>query len=85
MGPMADQAGQSDPGSHPNAHAGEALSGSHASMDDHGGDHGHDDHNMGEGHEAEALGPVDVTMWGAAVLGVALGLVVFLAVIQALS
>lgn len=38
-----------------------------------------DDH----GHEATALGPVDVTMWGAAALGVVLGLVVFVALIQA--
>lgn len=78
---MADQAGHSDPGSHPNAHAGETLSESHASMADHASDR----HNMGDEHEGTALGPVDVTMWGAAILGIALGLVVFLALIQALS
>ena len=38
---------------------------------DHGGDHGHDDH----AHAEEALGPIDVTLWGAFVLGILLGLV----------
>ena len=43
----------------------------HHSTDDHGDDHGHDDHAHGE----EPLGPIDVRAWGAAILGVALGLV----------
>ena len=67
------------------AHAGEAMVGPHGTMDDHGAEHGHDDHNMGEGHEAAALGPIDVTAWGAAILGIALGLVVLVAFMQALS
>ena len=45
--------------------------------DDHGDDHGH-----GGG---EALGPIDVKAWGAALLGIALGLVVLIALIQAVS
>jgi hypothetical protein len=49
-----------------------------AHVDAHGA--GHDD-----GHDGEALGPVDAGMWGAAVLGVALGLVVFLALVYAVS
>jgi hypothetical protein len=44
----------------------------------------HDDHDMGEGHEATALGPIDITMWGAAILGIALGLVVLLGFVWAL-
>lgn len=39
--------------------------------EDHGDDHGHDDH----AHAEEALGPVDYPLWGAFVLGIALGLV----------
>ena len=35
-------------------------------------DHGHDDHAHGE----EQLGPIDVAAWGAAALGIALGIVV---------
>ena len=83
MGSMADHAAA--PASHPNPHAGEELVGAHASMDDHGGDHGHDDHNMGEGHEAAALGPIDVMSWGALLLGIALGLVTLIAFMQALT
>jgi len=44
----------------------------HHSTDDHGDDHGHDDH----AHADEALGPIDVKAWGAAILGLALGTVV---------
>ena len=66
------------------APAGESV-GPHGTMDDHGADHGHDDHNLGDGHEAASLGPIDVTAWGAAVLGIALGLVVLIAFLQALS
>lgn len=41
--------------------------------DAHGTDLGHDDHAHGDG---EALGPVDLTAWGAGALGVLLGLIV---------
>jgi hypothetical protein len=58
------------------------MVGPHESPDDHGGDHGHDDHAHGGG---EALGPIDVTAWGALLLGIALGLVVLFAMIQAVS
>ena len=80
---MADHAAA--PASHPNPHADEELSGAHASMDDHGDDHGHDDHNMGEGHETIELGPIDIMSWGALVLGILLGLVMLVAFLQALS
>jgi hypothetical protein len=43
----------------------------HHAVDDHGDDHGHDDHAHGE----EPLGPIDLRAWGAALLGVVLGLV----------
>ena len=52
---------------------------------DHGDDHASDVHTMGEGHGGEALGPIDVTAWGAAILGIVLGLVVLLALLQALA
>lgn len=58
------------------------MVGPHESTDDHGWDHGHDDHAHGSG---EALGPIDVTAWGALLLGIALGLVVLFAMIQAVS
>jgi hypothetical protein len=51
----------------------------HHSTDDHGADHGHDDH----AHAEEPLGPIDVPIWGAGVIGVALGLAVVLAFILA--
>jgi hypothetical protein len=63
----------------PDPHAGESMAGPHGSVEDHGGADGHDDH----AHSGETLGPVDVPMWGAAVLGIALGLVVMLAFVQA--
>jgi hypothetical protein len=80
MGSMADPTA---PAEHPNPHAGEMLAGSHATMDDHGADHGHDDHNLGEGHGGEALGPFDMKLWGAAALGIVLGLAVVVALMQA--
>jgi hypothetical protein len=65
-------------------HAGESMAGPHGSAEDHGDAHGPDDHaHGGEAHGGEALGPVDVPMWGAAALGIALGLVVMLAFVQA--
>ena len=42
--------------------------------------HGHDDHSRG----AE-MGPVDIRAWGALAVGIALGLVVVLALVQSLS
>lgn len=64
---------------HANPHAGEGMVGPHGAADDHGGDHGHDDH----AHGGERLGPIDLPMWGAAVLGVVLGLIVLFAFVQA--
>jgi hypothetical protein len=53
----------------------------HAS-DEHATDdvHGHDEHSR----RAE-MGPIDVQAWGALAVGVALGLVVVLALIQSLT
>jgi hypothetical protein len=62
-------------------HAGESMVGPHGAADDHGDTHGHDDH----AHGGEALGPVDVRVWGALLAGIALGLIVVLALVQALS
>ena len=53
-------------------HASDAMTGPHGAGD-HGEDHGHDDHAHGDG---EALGPIDVTAWGAGVAGIAAGLLV---------
>ena len=64
------------------AHAGESMVGPHGAADDHGGDHGHDDHGHGGG---DTLGPIDLPMWGAAVLGIVLGLIVLVAFVQAAS
>lgn len=50
---------------------GHARAVDHHDTSDHGDDHDHDDH----GHAEEPLGPIDVRAWGAALLGVALGLV----------
>ena len=63
-------------------HPGESMVGPHGSAEDHGGDQGHDDHAHGD---AMALGPIDVPRWGAAAVGVLLGLVVVFALIQSLS
>jgi hypothetical protein len=69
----------------PDPHANESMVGPHGQPDDHGqdaaGDHGHDDH----AHEGMEPGPIDVRAWGALVGGVALGLLVVLALIQALA
>ena len=56
------------------------MVGPHGGADDHGADHGHDDHGHGGG---DALGPIDLPMWGAAALGIVLGLIVVFAFIQA--
>jgi len=60
-------------------HAGESMVGPHGAPDDHGSDAGDDDH----AHGASSLGPFDAMSWGAAALGVVLGLVVVLALVQA--
>lgn len=39
----------------------------------------HDDHGSGHEHEGERLGPIDVVVWGAGLLGVLLGGVTALA------
>ena len=54
----------------------------HAS-DEHATDdvHGHDDH----GRATSEAGPIDVQAWGAAAVGVLLGLLVVLALVQSLS
>lgn len=49
--------------------------------DDHGDAHGQDD----EAHGSTTLGPIDVPSWGAAAIGIALGLLMVLAFIQAAS
>jgi hypothetical protein len=59
-------------------HADEASVGPHGAGD-HGETHGHDDH----AHLVEGPGPVDLRAWAAALLGIALGLVVMVAFIQA--
>ncbi len=48
------------------------VAGPHGSTSDHGEDHGHDDH----AHAGEALGPIDLAMWGVGVLGVVAALVI---------
>ena len=52
----------------------------HHATDDHGNEHGHDDHAHGDG---EALGPIDTLAWGAGVLGLFLGVVVWLCLMLA--
>ena len=64
---------------HADPHAGESMVGPHGSTADHGDTHGHDDH----AHASEALGPVDLPAWGAAILGIVLGLIVMFAFITA--
>ena len=66
---------------HSDPHASESMVGPHGAADDHGADHGHDDH----AHGGATLGPLDIRAWGAAILGIALGLVVMVAFIQAAS
>lgn len=60
-------------------HAGESMVGPHGVAEDHGEAGSHDDH----AHGASSLGPIDAMSWGAAALGIALGLVVVLALVQA--
>jgi hypothetical protein len=64
---------------HSNPHGGESMVGPHGTDEDHGEDHGHDDH----AHGGEALGPIDLPAWGAAVLGIVLGLIVVFAFARA--
>lgn len=60
---------------------GHAGATAHHATDDHGEDHGHDDH----AHGGETLGPIDVAAWGAAALGVLLGLVIAFCFVVATS
>lgn len=65
-------------------HAGEDMAEAHGSADAHGDDaHGDDGHD--DAHTSAALGPVDIQAWGAAAVGVLLGLVVVLALVLSLS
>jgi hypothetical protein len=67
------------------SHTPPAATDSHHQPDDHGDEHGHQDNAHGEAHDAPALGPIDVTRWGAALLGIGLGLVVLIALLQAVA
>ena len=58
-----------------------AASDEHPTDDEHADAHALGDH----GHADVALGPIDVPAWGAAAVGVLLGLVVVLALVQSLS
>ena len=70
---VGDRGKPDDPEDDPGAGHGDDMHGA-------GGDGAHGDGGHGDGgHGAEALGPIDVQAWGAAVIGVALGLVVVLA------
>lgn len=60
---------------YPVPHVADAMVGPHGSLDDHGATHGHDDHAHGEA----AIGPVDLRLWGAAGLGIVLGIAVAVA------
>ncbi|HXG26561.1 MAG TPA: hypothetical protein VNL94_06895 [Candidatus Binatia bacterium] len=60
------------PAAHADPHAADGMVGEHGQPTDQGDGHGHDDH----AHGAEALGPIDVPAWGAAILGIVLGLIV---------
>lgn len=60
---------------HPAAHGTDGMVGPHGAMADHSAAHGHDDHAHGD----DAIGPVDLRLWGAAGLGILLGLVVAVA------
>jgi hypothetical protein len=65
-----------DPKPHASPHDSDAMAGPHGSMDDHGETHGHDDH--AHAADAMALGPIDLSAWGAAIAGIAAGLIVAL-------
>lgn len=66
---------------HASPHAEDSMVGQHGAADDHGADHGHDDH----AHAADSLGPINLAAWGAAALGIVLGLIVMFAFVQAAS
>jgi hypothetical protein len=55
-------------------HAADSMVGPHGQPSDHGADHGHDDH--AHGASGEQLGPLDARAWGAAALGIGMGLAV---------
>lgn len=65
----------------PDPHAADGIVGEHGKPDDRADEHGHDDH----GHGGDALGPIDLLAWGAAGLGLLLGLVVVVALMAAAS
>jgi hypothetical protein len=70
----------------PDPHAADGMVGEHGKPDDHGDGHAHDDPGHGgDGHDGDALGPLDLPAWGAAILGSALGVVVVVALIAAAS
>jgi hypothetical protein len=60
---------------HPRAHEADGMVGPHGATTDHGETHGHDDHAHGGG----TLGPLNRGMWGAAALGILLGVAVAVA------
>lgn len=61
-------------------HPGDVADEPHGAAD-HGADHGHDDHADTE----EQLGPIDAPAWAALVGGIALGLVVAVAILISTS
>jgi hypothetical protein len=74
---MTDETGHDPSELH---HPGDVVDEPHG-LDDHGEDHGHDDH----AHGPEELGPVDVQLWGAFLLGIALGLLPAVGIVLATS
>ena len=64
---------------HQDPHADESMVGPHGSTADHGDTHGHDDH----AHGGESLGPLDLRAWGAALLGIVLGIAIVVALVVA--
>jgi hypothetical protein len=64
-------------------HGAEAMVGPHGQASDHGADHGHDDH--GHAAEGEPLGRLDARAWGAAALGIGMGLAVAAAFLVSLG
>ena len=67
-------------------HGSDDTVGPNGSADDQGDGHGHDDLGQDDhGQAGLALGPFDVPRWGAAAFGVALGLLVVLALKLSLS
>jgi len=82
MQPEVPSAMTHDPGHDPSElhHPGDVEDEPHGPDDD-GETHGHDDH----AHGPEELGPVDVQLWAAFLLGTALGLVPAVGLVLATS